>query len=53
MGSKKKNVTEYLNEDHNQINLTSLSEILYGLRKQSLLYRKDVQKKDYLNEFYH
>jgi hypothetical protein len=34
------------------INLSTLSQTLIGLSEQALSYRRDVNRKDYLNKFY-
>ena len=41
-----------LNESHDQISLSSLSQCLIGLQKQALSYRKDAKQRDYLHKEY-
>lgn len=41
-----------LNEDHDKISLSSLSQSLIGLSNQALSYRKEAGGDDYLHKFY-
>lgn len=50
--AKEQKVKEYLEENHNLLNLATLSQTLVGLQSQALSYRRDVVLKDYLNKFY-
>lgn len=42
----------YLEENQNVINLKTLSQALVGLSEQALSFRRDIQRRDYLNKFY-
>ena len=41
-----------LRDEHNQLNLKSLSNVLIGLADQALSFRRDVRDHDYPNKFY-
>ncbi|CDW84758.1 UNKNOWN [Stylonychia lemnae] len=50
-GEQKSN-DHYLTELHDAMNLGTLSQAFAGLESLALSYRKDVNREDYLNEFY-
>ena len=50
--SKLKTEALKLDEQHDRISLSSLSQALIGLSQQALSYRREANEKDYLHKYY-